>query len=149
MRSLDSVFGIAGTALNAQMVRMNTTASNLANATTVSGTEKDAFRAKRPVFKALLEEEMTHAGAPYVGGVKVDMVADDPTPIRSLHDPGNPLADANGYVYLSNVNEMQEMVEMMSASRSYQNNVEVVNTAKQLMMRTLDITKAEVNQDTP
>ena len=142
MRSLDSVFGIAGTALNAQMVRMNTTASNLANATTVAGSEKDAFRAKRPVFKALLEEEMTHAGAPFVGGVKVDMVADDPTPIRSLHDPGNPMADANGYVYLSNVNEMQEMVEMMSASRSYQNNVEVVNTAKQLMMRTLDITKA-------
>jgi len=123
-------------------VRMNTTASNLANATTVAGSEKDAFRAKRPVFKALLEEEMTHAGAPYLGGVKVDMVADDPTPIRSLHDPGNPMADANGYVYLSNVNEMQEMVEMMSASRSYQNNVEVVNTAKQLMMRTLDITKA-------
>jgi len=120
MRSLDSVFGIAGTALNAQMVRMNTTASNLANATTVAGSEKDAFRAKRPVFKALLEEEMTHAGAPYLGGVKVDMVADDPTPIRSLHDPGNPMADANGYVYLSNVNEMQEMVEMMSASRSYQ-----------------------------
>jgi flagellar basal-body rod protein FlgC len=142
MRSLDSVFGIAGTALNAQMVRMNTTASNLANATTVAGSEKDAFRAKRPVFKALLEEEMTHAGAPYLGGVKVDMVADDPTPIRSLHDPGNPMADANGYVYLSNVNEMQEMVEMMAASRSYQNNVEVVNTAKQLMMRTLDITKA-------
>lgn len=142
MRTLDSVFGIAGTALNAQMVRMNTTASNLANATTVAGSEKDAFRAKRPVFKALLEEEMTHAGAPYLGGVKVDMVADDPTPIRSLHDPGNPMADANGYVYLSNVNEMQEMVEMMSASRSYQNNVEVVNTAKQLMMRTLDITKA-------
>jgi flagellar basal-body rod protein FlgC len=142
MRTLDSVFGIAGTALNAQMVRMNTTASNLANATTVAGTEKDAFRAKRPVFKALLDEEMTNAGAPYLGGVKVDMVADDPTPIRSLHDPGNPMADANGYVYLSNVNEMQEMVEMMSASRSYQNNVEVVNTAKQLMMRTLDITKA-------
>lgn len=142
MRTLDSVFGIAGTALNAQMVRMNTTASNLANATTVAGSEKDAFRAKRPVFKALLEEQMTNAGAPYLGGVKVDMVADDPTPIRSLHDPGNPMADANGYVYLSNVNEMQEMVEMMSASRSYQNNVEVVNTAKQLMMRTLDITKA-------
>ena len=141
MRSLDSVFGIAGTALNAQMVRMNTTASNLANATTVAGSEKDAFRAKRPVFKALLEEEMTHAGAPYLGGVKVDMVADDPTPIRSLHDPGNPMADANGYVYLSNVNEMQEMVEMMSASRSYQNNVEVVNTTRQLMMRTVDMIK--------
>jgi flagellar basal-body rod protein FlgC len=66
---------------------------------------------------------------------------DDPTPIRSIYDPGNPSADEKGYVYLSNVNEMQEMVEMMAASRSYQNNVEVVNTARQLMMRTLDITK--------
>jgi flagellar basal-body rod protein FlgC len=76
-----------------------------------------------------------------LGGVKVDQVVDDPTPIRSIYDPGNPSADEKGYVYLSNVNEMQEMVEMMAASRSYQNNVEVVNTARQLMMRTLDITK--------
>jgi len=142
MKSLDSVFGIAGTALNAQMVRMNTTASNLANATTVANTEQDAFRAKRTVFKALVKEEYTNAAAPYLGGVKVDHVVDDPTPIRSLYDPGNPLADKDGNVYLSNVKEMQEMVEMMAASRSYQNNVEVVNTARQLMMRTLDITKS-------
>ena len=67
---------------------------------------------------------------------------DDPTPIRSLYDPAHPMADKNGFVYLSNVNEMQEMVEMMAASRSYQNNVEVINTARQLMMRTIDITKA-------
>ena len=141
MRTLDSVFGIAGTALNAQLVRMNTTASNLANATTVAPSEKEAFRAKRTVFKALVLEEMTNAGAPHLGGVKVDQLVDDPTPIRSLHDPGNPMADKDGFVYLPNVNEMQEMVEMMAASRSYQNNVEVVNTARQLMMRTLDITK--------
>jgi len=142
MRSLDSVFGIAGTALNAQTVRMNTTASNLANATTVAKSEAEAFRGKRTVFKALVDEEMTNAGAPYLGGVKVHQIKDDPTPIRALYDPGNPSADENGFVYLSNVNEMQEMVEMMAASRSYQNNVEVVNTARQLMMRTLDITKA-------
>jgi len=140
--ALDRIFNIAGSALNAQTVRMNTTASNLANSSTVASSDQEAFRAKRPVFQSLLEKEKTDLGSPYLGGVKVDMVADDPTPIRSLHDPGNPMADANGYVYLSNVNEMQEMVEMMSASRSYQNNVEVVNTAKQLMMRTLDITKA-------
>ncbi len=70
--SLDSIFGVAGTALNAQMTRMNATASNLANAGSVSTTEEGAFRAKRPVFKALVDEAMTHAGAPYVGGVKVD-----------------------------------------------------------------------------
>ena len=142
MRSLDSVFGIAGTALNAQTVRMNTTASNLANATTVAKSEAEAFRGKRTVFKALVDEEMTNAGAPYLGGVKVHQIKDDPTPIRALYDPGNPSADENGFVYLSNVNEMQEMVEMMAASRSYQNNVEVVNTGRQLMMRTLDITKS-------
>ena len=133
MRSLDSVFGIAGTALNAQTIRLNTTASNLANATTMAGSDADAFRAKRPVFKALISEEMTNRAFPNQGGVKVDQIVDDPTPIRSMYDPSHPMAD---------VNEMQEMVEMMAASRSYQNNVEVINTARQLMSRTIDITKA-------
>lgn len=139
---LDNIFGIAGTALNAQTVRMNTTASNLANANSVAGSEQEAFRARRPLFKALLSEEMTHAGAQFVGGVKVDRVVNDPTPIRKVWEPGNPLADKEGFVYHSNVNEMSEMVDMMAASRSYQNNVEVINTARQLMSRTLDIIKA-------
>ena len=139
---LDNIFGIAGTALNAQTVRMNTTASNLANANSVAGSEQEAFRARRPLFKALLSEEMTHAGAPFVGGVKVDRVVNDPTPIRKIWEPANPLADKDGFVYHSNVNEMSEMVDMMAASRSYQNNVEVINTARQLMSRTLDIIKA-------
>lgn len=139
--AIDSIFGIAGTALNAQLTRMNTTASNLANAGTVAGSEDMAFRAKRPVFRALVEEEMTHAGAPYVGGVKIDQVIDDSAPIRRVSDPSNPLADENGYVYQSNVSEVTEMVEMMAAARSYQNNVEVINTARQLMMRTLDLTR--------
>ena len=140
--ALDSIFGIAGTALNAQLTRMNATASNLANAGTVSATEKDAFRAKRPVFQALVDEQMTHAGAKYVGGVKVAKIADDTAPPQRVADPKNPLADKDGYVYKSNVSEVTEMVEMMAAARSYQNNVEVINTARQLMMRTLDITKA-------
>lgn len=139
---LDNIFGIAGTALNAQTVRMNTTASNLANANSVAGSEQEAFRARRPLFKALLSEEMTHAGAQFVGGVKVDRVVNDPTPIRKIWEPGNPLADKDGFVYHSNVNEMSEMVDMMAASRSYQNNVEVINTARQLMSRTLDIIKS-------
>ena len=139
---LDNIFGIAGTALNAQTVRMNTTASNLANANSVAGSEQEAFRARRPLFKALLSEEMTHAGAQFVGGVKVDRVVNDPTPIRKIWEPTNPLADKDGFVYHSNVNEMSEMVDMMAAARSYQNNVEVINTARQLMSRTLDIIKA-------
>ena len=112
--SMDNIFGIAGTALNAQLTRMNATASNLANAGTVSTNEADAFRAKRPVFKALVNEQLTHGGAPYVGGVKVDRMADDTAPPRRVSDPRNPLADKDGYVYQSNVSEVTEMVEMMA-----------------------------------
>jgi len=140
--ALDQIFGIAGSALNSQSVRMNTIASNLANAGTVSGTDQDAFRAKRTVFKAIMEQQGSVQDKSYQGGVKVQQISDDPTPVRRLLDPGNPLADKEGYVYTSNVNEMGEMVDMMAASRSYQNNVEVINTARQLMMRTLDLTKA-------
>ena len=140
--SIEKIYGIAGTALNAQLTRMNATASNLANAGTVSGTEKDAFRAKRPVFQALMDEQMTHSGAAYVGGVKVAKIADDTAPPQRVADPKNPLADKDGYVYQSNVSEVSEMVEMMASARSYQNNVEVINTARQLMMRTLDMTKS-------
>lgn len=140
--ALDNIIGIAGTALNAQLTRMNATASNLANANTVSGTDKEAFRGKRTVFKALVDEQMLNAGSSYLGGVKVDRIANDDSPVRKVSDPDNPLADKDGFIYQSNVNEVTEMVEMMAASRSYQNNVEVINTARQLMMRTLDITKA-------
>ena len=139
--SMDNIFGIAGSALNAQLTRMNATASNLANASTVSGTEQEAFRGKRAVFKALMSEQMTNKGAPYVGGVKIDRMVDDSAPPRRVSDPKN-LADEQGYVYQSNVSEVSEMVELMASARSYQNNIEVINTARQLMMRTLDITKA-------
>ena len=140
--AFDKIFGIAGSALNAQSVRMNLTASNLANAGTVSGTEQDAFRGKRPIFKAILEEQTSGQVVDYRGGVSVAQIKDDPTPVRRVMDPGNPVADKEGYVYTSNVNEMGEMVDMMAASRAYQNNVEVINTARQLMMRTLEISKA-------
>ncbi len=140
--ALDQIFGIAGSALNAQSVRMNTIASNLANAGTVAGTDQDAFRAKRTVFKAIMDQQGSPQDSSYQGGIKVKEISNDPSPVRRLLDPGNPLADKDGYVYTSNVNEMGEMVDMMAASRSYQNNVEVINTARQLMMRTLEITKA-------
>ena len=139
---LKNVFGIAGTALNAQTIRMNTTASNLANAGSVAPTEDEAFRAKRPVFRALVDQSDLNAGFSKLGGVKVKAIIDSTEPVRQVHDPGNPEADADGFVYLSNVHEVPEMVEMVAASRSFQNNVEVVTTAKQLMMRTLEISKA-------
>lgn len=140
--SIKNIFGIAGTAMNAQTIRMNATASNLANAGTVGSSEEDAFKAKRPVFQALVEQADTNAGFENLGGVKVQDIVDTEEPVRRTFNPSHPQADEEGYIYLSNVSEVTEMVEMMAASRSYQNNVEVVSTARQLMFRTLDITKA-------
>ena len=140
--SIGNIFVIAASAMNAQMVRMNSTASNMANAGTVGGSPDDAYKAKRPVFQALLHEHQLSQGAQFLGGVKIVGMVDDQAATKKMHDPGNPMADKDGFVYGSNVNEVTEMVEMMGAARSYQNNVEVVNTARELMMRTLDITKA-------
>jgi flagellar basal-body rod protein FlgC len=139
---LKNIFEIAGTALTAQTIRMNTTASNLANAGTVSSSEEEAYRAKRPVFRALVDQADLNAGFNTLGGVKVKAVVDSTEPVRKVHDPGNPEANDEGFVFLSNVNEVTEMVDMVASSRSFQNNVEVVTTARQLMMRTLDIAKA-------
>ena len=139
--ALDRIFNIAGSALNAQTTRMNTTASNLANSGTVTGKENEAFRAKRTVFKTILEQQQKPHEQGFAGGVRIEKILDDPAPIRKMSEPNNPMADKDGYVYLANVNEMTEMVEMMAASRSYQNNVEVVNTTRQMLMRTIDIIK--------
>lgn len=143
---MDNIFGVAGTALNAQLTRMNATASNLANAGTVATTPEEAFRARRPLFKTIVESMLNKAdtrnGPDIKGGVKIDQLVEDPAPVRRQFDPYNPLADKDGFVYQSNVNEISEMVEMMAAARSYQNNVETVNTAKHLMMRTLDMMRS-------
>ena len=124
-----------------QSLRLNTVASNLANAESVSSTQQGAYRAKEPLFAAVkqrVEGAMADAGAV---GVKVDGVTESQAAIPSGYEPGNPMADANGYVYGSNVNPVDELVNMISASRSYQNNVEVMNTTKQLMVKTLDLGK--------
>lgn len=139
---IDNIFGVAGTALHAQLTRMNLTASNLANQNTTATTEEEAFKTKRTVFKAMLSKADTHAGAPHVGGVRIDRIVDLQNPNPRTYEPGSPHADQDGYVYMSNVNEVSEMVEMMAAARAYQNNVEVVNTAKALMMKTLEVTKS-------
>ena len=140
--AFDNIIGVAGSALNAQLTRLNATASNLANAGTVAGSEAEAFKAKRPVFKAVLDEQVTQANQPFNGGVRIERLIDDPAPPRMVFQPNSPLANREGYVFQSNVSEVTEMVEMMAAARSYQNNVEVINTARQLLSRTLEITKA-------
>lgn len=127
------IFDVAGSAMAAQSQRMNVTASNLANADSVAGPDGQPYRARQVVF------ELAPAGGQAIGGVKVARVIEDQSPLRMLHDPKNPNANAAGYVALSNVNVVEEMVNMISASRSYQANVEVLNTAKTLMLKTLSI----------
>ncbi len=138
--SFERLMSIAGTGMNAQLIRMNTTASNLANAGVVAGTDAGAFRAKRPVFESLLNNAMSGKES-FEGGVRVNEIIDDPKPVKQVFEPNNPLADENGYVFASNVNEIEELIEMMDASRAYQNNIEVISTAKQLISRTLEVIK--------
>ena len=128
-----NIFSLAASAMQAQSQRLNVTASNLANADSVSGPDGQPYRARQVVF------ETASDGAQEVGGVRVAQVVEDQTPPRTVFDPKNPRANEEGYVTLSNVNVVEEMTNMISASRSYQANVEVLNTAKTLMAKTLTI----------
>ena len=131
--SLFDVFGVASSALTAQSQRLNVTASNLANADSVAGPDGTTYKARQVVFAAQAPD------ADGVAGVNVAGVVEDQTPAKSVYNPGHPLADAQGYVKMPNVNVVDEMVNMMSASRSYQSNVEVMNTAKTLLQKTLTL----------
>jgi flagellar basal-body rod protein FlgC len=119
---------IAGSAMAAQTVRMNTIASNLANANAVAGTEADAYRARKPVFAAMVGEHL-HAGT---ASVQVLDVVESSAPLRRMHEPDNPLADADGMVFYANVNEVAEMADMMAASRAFETNVEVMGRIKSM-----------------
>ena len=130
--SLFNIFTIAGSALTAQSARLNAVASNLANADSVVGADGQPYRAKQVVFKATAVEG---GGV----GVRATQVVDSAAPMRTTYDPTNPAANEQGYVAMPNVNVVDEMVNMISASRSYQNNVEVMNTGKSLMQKTLAI----------
>lgn len=130
---MPSIFDIAGSALTAQSQRMNVTASNLANADSTAGPDGLPYRARQVVFEAAADADQA------VGGVRVARVVEDTSPLRQVYDPKNPAADAQGYVAMPNVNPVDEMVNMISASRSYQANVEVLNTAKGLMLKTLTV----------
>jgi len=132
--SLFKVMDVAGSALTAQSKRMNVVASNLANAESVTGPDGKAYRAKQVVFSPAQESDG------YATGVSVDRVVEDTvTPMKRMHQPGNPLADADGYVTMPNVDVVDEMVNMISASRSYQANVEVANTTKTMASKALTL----------
>jgi flagellar basal-body rod protein FlgC len=138
--SLFQIFNVAGSATSAQTQRLNVVASNLANADTVAGPDGQAYKARQVVFQTqLMGEAGGTGGAAGAAGVRVSTIAEDNTPGRRVHDPKHPAADAQGYVTYSNVNPVEEMVNMISASRSYQNNVEVMNTAKSLLLKTLQL----------
>jgi flagellar basal-body rod protein FlgC len=132
-----SIFNVSGSAASAQSQRLNVVASNLANADTVAGPDGQAYKARQVTFQTQLVGEL--ANDPTAAGVRVSTVTEDSTPGRRVHDPKNPAADAEGYVTYSNVNPVEEMVNMISASRSYQNNIEVMNTAKSLLLKTLQM----------
>ncbi|MBC7454066.1 MAG: flagellar basal body rod protein FlgC [Massilia sp.] len=130
--SLFNIFNVSGSAMSAQAQRLNTVASNLANADSATSASGQAYRAKQVVFEAV----------PLEGGatsVRVAQVVDDPSPLKQVYDPKHPMADEKGYVAMPNVNVVDEMVNMLSASRSYQTNVETMNAAKTLLLKTLTL----------
>ena len=134
------LFDIAGSGMSAQSVRLNTTASNLANADSVSGDPSTVYRARHPVFEAVRAQVGSQLKANAASAaVKIDGISQSNAPSNARYEPGNPLANSDGYVFSSNVNVVEEMVDMISASRSYQNNVEVMNTGKDLMLATLKL----------
>jgi flagellar basal-body rod protein FlgC len=131
---LFSIFDVAGSGMSAQTVRLNTVASNMANADVVSGTEAGAYHARQPVFSAVMKAiGGTRASVP----VEINGIVESDVPINKQYSPEHPDADKDGYIYMSNVNMIEEMANMISASRSYQSNVEVANTSKQLLLETL------------
>jgi len=134
--SMMKIFDISGSAVSSQSQRLNVVASNLANVDTVAGPDGKAYKAREVTFQTVLMG--TPDGVPGAG-VRVSGVTENDAPGRKVHDPNSPSADAEGYVTYSNVNAVDEMVNMISASRSYQNNIEVMNTAKTLLMKTLQM----------
>ena len=133
--SLLNILGISGSAVSAQSQRLNVGAANRPNADSVAGPDGQSYKARQVVFQS----ESTAGATPVTPGVRVSNVVEDSAPGKRIHDPKNPMADADGYVTQSNVNVIEEMVNMISASRSYQNNIEVMNTTQQLLAKTLQL----------
>ncbi len=131
--SMFSIFSVSGSAVSAQSQRLNVVASNLANADAVAGPDGKAYKSRQVVF------ETTPMGSDASSGVRVSAINESNAPMKRTYNPSHPSADADGYITQSNVNPVEEMVNMISASRSYQNNVEVMNTAKTLLLKTLQM----------
>lgn len=144
--SLSNVFDIAGSGMNAQSIRLNTTASNLANVDSASSSIDETYRARKPWFQVMQREYLNvnkdneFQSVKKVGvGVRVADIVEKDTPLKPRFQPGHPMANEDGYVYYPNVNVIEEMADMMSASRSYQMNVEVMKSAKDMLQRTLSL----------
>lgn len=142
--SLNNIFGIAGSGMNAQSVRLNTTASNIANAESAGSSTEQVYRGRHPVFSATYRNLLGQPsqGSPADGssvGVGVMGIVESDAPLQMRYEPNHPLADEKGYVYYPNVNVVEEMTNMISASRSFQMNVEVMNSAKQMVQRILTL----------
>lgn len=131
--SLFKIFDVSGSAMSAQSQRLNVVSSNLANADSVTSSNGQPYKAKQVVFSAVPIDNSTSTA------VKVSQVVEDPNPPKLMYDPKHPLADDKGYVAMPNVNVVEEMVNMISASRSYQTNVETMNAAKTLLLKTLTL----------
>ena len=136
--SLSNIFDVSARAMSAQMMRLNTVASNLANARSTYTNPEDAYRAIKPVFSTLYADDLEKSGVSSVD--VVDIVSVDREP-EKVYQPGHPKADADGYIYMAAVNPEEELVEMLEASRQYENNVEIVSTLRGLMMRTISMGK--------
>jgi flagellar basal-body rod protein FlgC len=133
--SLFRIFDIAGSALNAESMRLNLISSNLANADTVASNPEQAYRARQPVFSTILSAEYEGQS----GGVQMTDIVESQSPLRREYRPDHPSADEQGFISLSNVNAIEEMVNMVSATRSYQTNIELINSTKQMLLKTLNI----------
>jgi flagellar basal-body rod protein FlgC len=137
--SLFNVFNVSGSAMNAETIRLNTTTSNLANAETVNGDATKVYRARHPVFAAMMDSESGSDDQDASTGVRVLGVVESNTPPVRTYQPDNPLADKEGYVFTSNVNTIEEMANMISANRSFATNVEAVNTARDLLLKVISM----------
>jgi flagellar basal-body rod protein FlgC len=143
--SLANVFNIAGSGMSAQTTRLNTTASNIANAETVSSSMDQTYRARHPVFATVFQQSQQGGGSLFQDqgeagqGVQVNGIIEDASNLEARYEPSHPSADGNGYVYYPNVNVVEEMADMISASRSFQTNAEIMNTAKSMMQKVLTL----------
>jgi flagellar basal-body rod protein FlgC len=128
---------ISATGMHVQTVRLNTIASNMANVDSISSNSDETYRSKQPVFKTILNEE---TGRP-AGGVMIDDIVESEAPAIMEYSPNHPMADEDGYIFRPNVNVVEEMANMMDASRTYETNIEVMNTTKQILLKTIQMGK--------